>query len=230
MKIIMTALAFISLNINAYELCNDKNVKDLGSIEYIYPFEDQSSIDYQPLDLNLIDKVNPTSIKLKLVNFDRFKGGKKVARDLNSAKNILEDILASTAFKTRIYQHKYNGKYQFKKNRGKSNQEIYQIILDGADKYDTRIDNQLDVILCPWYKNKRTIGYTYSNRKEIWINFKYFRDRYNNFGVPDMVGNMIHEWLHNANFSHSSKNNRTRKKTVPYGVGYIARDIASRLD
>lgn len=233
MKYILATILVFNLNAFGSELCNDKGRLDTnGHVHYIYPklIDSQLKLPTEDIDLTRTKSNVNMKVKLELVNFDNFPGGMQVVQDLDLAKNRLQEILVSNTFMDKVYEHQYKKKLQFKWNNKKTNQQIYETILDGADKYNTNIDNEIDMILCPYYSSKKVIGYTYSNRKEVWVNFKYYRDKYNDFQVSDMVGNILHEWLHNANFSHSRRNNSTRKYTVPYGVGYIARDIARIMD
>ena len=232
-KLLLLSILSISSIVHARELCDDKkNDKSLGHIHYIQPNLNYpaSYLPSKKFDLVAHQENIKIDISLNLVGFDEFPGGFEVEQDLSTAKQRLEKILASKIFKDEVNNHRYSKKYQFKKNNGFSNKEIYQKIMDGADKYDPTIDNTIDMILCPYYSSKSVIGYTYSNRKEVWVNFKYYKDRFNNFQVSDMIGNILHEWIHNTGFSHSSRRNKTRKYTVPYGVGDIARDIAGSLD
>lgn len=231
LKTLLITILFVSTAYPA-ELCDDKSLRASNSHKhYIYPLAKES---FQNLrsgkELEELEQDKNMQVELRLINFEHFKGGSRVKKDIELARTRLERVLNSTNFKTEVYNHRYAKKYQFKKNKSLNNQEVYQTIIDGADKYDRSIDNKIDMILCPYYSSKNVIGYTYSNRKEVWLNFKYYRDRYNDFQISDIVGNILHEWIHNAGFTHSFKRNNTRKYTIPYAVGYISRDIARALD
>lgn len=233
MKFIGFIVLMLSQSSFTAELCQDnKSEKSNGHIHYITEGQMKNDlIDYKNLvDLTPLQNQEQTRVKLDLVGFETFPGGIEVSKDIEKARLLLQRILNSTEFKDDVIFHKYRNKYGFKKNNDKSNAEIYQNIKEGSDKFDRTVDFEMDLILCPYYSSKNVIGYTYSSRKEVWVNFKYYRDKYNNFDIGYMIGNILHEWIHNVGFKHASKNNSTRKYTVPYGVGYIARDIARAID
>jgi hypothetical protein len=215
------------------EVCVDKNSFTVdGDKHYVYPeavFDQVKLITDKKSNKQVQYISNPTSVKLDLVGFEKWKGGIQVAKDIEEARQRFERVLATVDFKNEILSHKYKNEFQYKKNNGKSNSDIYQIILDGADKYDRTVDREISMILCPYYSSKKVLGYTYRSRKEVWVNFKYYRDHYNKFNISSIVGNLLHEWIHNTGFGHASKSNNTRKHTVPYAIGYKARDIASQL-
>ena len=74
-------------------------------------------------------------------------------------------------------------------------------------------------------RSKRNVlGYTYSNTKTQWV-YNYF---FTNGGIEDIAGNMVHEWVHKMGFGHASKNNSTRKYTVPYAVGYFVKEYVEK--
>ena len=193
---------------------NEKNVLNTQEL---------SSEEFEPYEIS-------TKVRLKLIGFERYRGGEQVIRDIERARNKFEKVLATPAFKNLVLNHKYRGEFTYKRNSGKTNNEIFEMILAGADKYDRTVDNEIDMVLCPYYSSKKVLGYTYPNRKEVWLNFKYYRDKFNNFNVNSITGNLLHEWIHNTGFGHAKKRNKTRDLTVPYAIGYMARDVAGKLD
>lgn len=237
MKYSYLLIVLLSFNAYAAKICQDSKSKlmEEDHKHIFYPsaligIEDENTKDMDE-DLNLFDFGGvQTTMRLELVGFERYRGGEKVLRDLEKARVQFERVVASSAFRSKILKHRYNNRYSFKLNNRKSNSQIFQSIIDGADKYNRTIDNEIDMILCPYYTSDNVIGYTYSKRKEVWVNLKYYRDGYNNFSISDMVGNFMHEWIHNAGFGHDFDWNETRSLTVPYAVGYMARSVASKLD
>ncbi len=230
MKLSLILVLYIFCNyVFAASLCSlNKSEIEGRDIHYILPEKEkkQENIHYE-IDLTAVSDMK---VELNLIGFENEEGGNQVLSDLEIARVRLEQILSSRSFKLEVENHKYKNKLQFKKNDNKSNSDIYILIQDGADEFNSEVDNTVDMVLCPYYSSKNVIGKTYSNRKEVWVNLKYYRDRYNDFKISDMVGNILHEWIHNVGFGHASRYNRSRLYTVPYGVGYIARDIAKYLD
>jgi len=145
------------------------------------------------------------------------------------AMALAEKVINSKEFEQRIknYQWTYNGVIYntFKLNQGFSNEEIFEKFKSGADKFNTEADGDIDVNSTLYYSWKSTIGYTYPNTYKTWINRKFF----SSFTEAEIVGNVIHEYMHNVGFGHAFNNNPTRQHTVPYAFGYIARDIAKEM-
>ena len=47
--------------------------------------------------------------------------------------------------------------------------------------------------------------------------------------IARAVGNIVHEYMHNIKYNHTVHWTPTRKDSVPYAYGYIARDTALRF-
>jgi len=155
-----------------------------------------------------------------------------------NAMKLLEITLNSEEFKEEVLSYSYY-KYVkvgwfkkkkvlvegFKSNNGKTNQQIYDTIMSGKDKFNKEEDEDIDIFITMFYKNNSSLGYTYKNTFKTWINRKF----YSNFKESNIVGNVSHESTHNMGFGHDSRSNSTRKHTVPYAIGYIARNIAARI-
>ncbi|HXH76276.1 MAG TPA: hypothetical protein VNJ08_14995 [Bacteriovoracaceae bacterium] len=139
------------------------------------------------------------------------------------AVELMKKVIASKAFKDAIINHTYNGVKTFVDNNGYSNTQIYQKILDGAEKMgNTTKNNTLNVELELYYANTTTIGYTYPSSLRIWMNTKYF----NNYTAANVTGNLTHEWLHKLGFGHSSSWTASRASSVPYAVGYLMEKLS----
>ena len=227
MKSLMIVLTIFTLQLEA-KLCSTQHMSEEDRHDIYFDTNEEFEFTTN-IDVNDELENVPTSFSVQLVGFENWRGGEEVQLKVEKARGKLEKIISSKLFRTEIYNHTYAKKQQFKRNQGKSNQEIYKIILEGADKYNRTVDYELDMILCPYYSQKNVIGYTYSNRKEIWVNMRYYRDGHAGFDENSIVGNLLHEWLHNAGFGHSFEFNSTRKYTVPYAVGYLASGIAEKL-
>lgn len=118
----------------------------------------------------------------------------------------------------------------FKRNNGYSREYIYHLFKSGVDLYNPDPDHDLDLFLTAYYTRTNTIGYTYPSTYRTWVNRKYFGYWLQSpVGRCNIVGNIIHEYMHNLGFGHSSTWNSTRKHTVPYAFGYIARDVAKTI-
>ncbi len=145
---------------------------------------------------------------------------------VRQAVDILKKVIASKAFKDRLLNFTYRGKKQFVDSAGRSNEEIYQMILEGAERIgNTTKNNMMDVELELYHQATKTIGYTYPNTVRIWMNKKYF-NRYTPLKVAD---NLMHEWMHKLGFSHEISWSRDRDYSVPYAVGYLIEELAPTL-
>lgn len=144
---------------------------------------------------------------------------------VEKAVELMKKVIASKAFRDRVINFTYNGKKTYVDNGGFTNSQIYQIILDGAEKMGvTSKNNTLDVELELYYAATSTIGYTYPNVTRIWMNTKYF----NNYTANQVAGNLMHEWVHKLGFGHASSYSVSRDSSVPYAIGYIMQELTKQ--
>lgn len=145
---------------------------------------------------------------------------------VKEAVKIIKKVLTSAEFRERILNYTFNGKKEFNDNQGLSNEEVYQKILDGAEKMgNTTKNNTMDVELELYHQATTTIGYTYPNTVRIWMNKKYF-NKYTPIKVAD---NLMHEWMHKLGFTHATTYSKDRDHTVPYAVGYLVEELADKF-
>jgi hypothetical protein len=127
-------------------------------------------------------------------------------------------VLNSKEFKDMVSQYTYS------ENQGLSGYQIWQLLCTGKDLYNPENDYDIDVFVTMYHNFwTGTVGYTFPDTFKTWINRKFFQD----FNEAEILGNVIHEALHNFGFTH--KDITKRDDSVPYKVGYFARDLASRL-
>ena len=138
---------------------------------------------------------------------------------------VVKKVVATKEFMDRVKNHKYGGKITFVDNRGKTNAQIYQNILDGNESLQTAKNNAMDVEVELYYANTSTVGYTYANSKRIWVNTKYF----NTYTPAKVAGNLFHEWLHKLGYTHASSYSTSRDYTVPYAIGYMISSMGAKL-
>lgn len=158
---------------------------------------------------------------LYLTNFNREQEDK-----VKKAVEIIKKVVAMKEFRDRVLSYSYKGENRFVDNEGMTNAEVYQKLLDGAEKMgNTAKNNTLDVELELYYQSTNTIGYTYPNTVRIWMNTKYF-NKYTPIKVAD---NLMHEWMHKIGFTHSVTWSKDRDHTVPYAIGYLIEELAAKL-
>lgn len=157
--------------------------------------------------------------QIHMVNFPQEQEAK-----VQKAVELIKKVVASPEFKDRIINHTYEGKKTFVDNKGLSNEQIYQIILDGSETMIPGKNGRMDVELELYQQSNTTIGYTYPNTTRIWVNTKYF----NKYTPVQVADNLFHEWLHKLGFDHALKYSKSRNYSVPYAIGYLVEELAEK--
>lgn len=130
------------------------------------------------------------------------------------ALDMIVEVVQSEEFRSAVLNFKDGkGSTQFRENNGRTNAQIYQEILDAAEKLRPIPDNTMDLDVTWYYRNNSTVGYTYANSSRIWVNAKFYR----RYDVAGVARNLFHEWTHKLGYGHNVKANRPF--TVPYGLG-----------
>jgi hypothetical protein len=139
----------------------------------------------------------------------------------DKAVALVKKVVATEAFRKRVLNHTYGGSKTYVQNNGLSNAQIYQAILDAAEKLTPAKNNTMDVGVKLYYTNNSVVGYTNGSITYINVNTKFF----NSYGIHEVAGNLFHEWLHKLGYGHDSDATARRPYSVPYAVGYMIRDI-----
>jgi hypothetical protein len=139
----------------------------------------------------------------------------------NKAISIVKKVIGTESFRSKVLNYRYNGRYQFANNDGKSNSQIYQAILDAAEKLKPIKNNTMDLGVKMYYAANSVVGYTNPSITYINVNTKFF----NSYSSNEVAGNLFHEWLHKLGFNHDSTSTSRRPYSVPYAIGYLIRDI-----
>ncbi|MBD64357.1 MAG: hypothetical protein CME62_04070 [Halobacteriovoraceae bacterium] len=163
----------------------------------------------------------------------RFPSGRQHDR-LDQALDLLEEIMNSDEFRRKVTTYiQPDGTANYQKNylwnetdKTLSRHEVYNIIMEGweASRPDTAGEMNLNIKKYhSWWS--RVIGWTSpSSSKWINVNWRFYK----RYQVHEMVGNIVHEWVHLLGFLHG---NQKLHQEVPYVVGAIAGQIAkNRLD
>ncbi len=168
------------------------------------------------------DNLENFDVRTTLVGFTS-----RQEKKLHTASRLIRKIVRSPEFKERILAHTWKGKKAFADNNGLSNEQIYQKIMEGAEKISNLGANNTMDLEIELYTDKEsiTIGYTYPSIVRIYMNRKY----YNKFRPYQVADNMMHEWVHKLGFNHDVKDNPDRPYSVPYAVGYIVKGIAREM-
>lgn len=136
----------------------------------------------------------------------------------------IKAVIGTDEFKERVLNFRYNGSKKFNNNNGLTNAQIYKKILQGSEKLTPGIDGEMDLFLETYYTSANVIGYTKPSIKTIFMNTRYL----DQFATNKIAMNLTHEWLHKLGFGHASEATSSRPYSVPYGVGYIMRDLVAK--
>lgn len=139
----------------------------------------------------------------------------------NKAVTMVKRVVATEAFRKKVLNHTYGGVKKFVDNNGKTNAQIYQSILDAAEKLKLVKNNTMDLGVKMYYQASSVVGYTSPNISYINVNTKFF----NTYAVNQVAGNLFHEWLHKLGYGHSASVTTSRPYSVPYAIGYMVRDL-----
>lgn len=160
-------------------------------------------------------------------------------KKFEQAMAIMEEVMNSEEFKTKVIGYvsslgrKYRKNYLWSNSKQLlTNEDIYQIIMNGDEKMRPQTKGEMNinswVKYCSGIKSfgtwcRAVIGSTTpSSSKWITLNWNF----YSRFSTPDMVANMVHEWIHLLGFLHG--NVRTDEE-VPYVVENIAGEVAKNI-
>jgi hypothetical protein len=155
--------------------------------------------------------------QINLLNFPEEQEAK-----VHRAVELIKKVVTSEEFKERVLGHTYEGKKTYVDNRGFTNEEIYQLILEGSETLVPGKNGRMDVELELYQQSSTTIGYTYPHTTRIWVNTKYF----NKYTPVQVADNLFHEWLHKLGFDHALKYSKSRNFSVPYAIGYLVEELA----
>ena len=144
---------------------------------------------------------------------------------MKKALERLKVVINSQEFKNAVLNHTYQNQVTFVDNNGMSNEEIYYTLLDGIEKLDPVLDNEVDLDITLYYSNNSTVGYTYPDTHRIWVNNKFF----SGYSLSKVAANAVHEWTHKLGFGHDYSKTTRRNYSVPYGVGTIVKQLIEKM-
>lgn len=143
---------------------------------------------------------------------------------IQKAEQKIKDVIASEEFRKRVLNHTYNGRKTYVDNGGLTNLQIYNKILDGAEKLKPSKNNTMDLGIKTYYESSNTVGYTTPSITYINMNTKYL----NKYSSTNVTRNMMHEWLHKLGFEHAVNYSKSRDYSVPYAIGKIMEELAAK--
>jgi hypothetical protein len=191
----------LSLNASAY------------TAKSFYPHEQQYLVP---------DSVTTAQLEVKVMQIRGFDT--ESLKKLQASLALLEKVVNSEEFKNRIINFKNNkGQRAFASNNGKTNEQIYEIFMDGKEILQPNTPGEMNFWLSLYYRRfSRVVGYTSPSTNVISINWKYFRY----YEIHEVAGNLGHEWVHKIGFDHRSA---SEHDSAPYAIGYIIEELGKKF-
>lgn len=143
------------------------------------------------------------------------------AKRMHKLFDVAQKVVNSEKFKTRIIGAYYDGKPQFVQNNGLTNEQIYEVLMKGAE-LDSEVDYIWQMDITYERGSRGVLGWTYTTTKRIWFNSRYFANREDS----GIVGTICHEQAHKLGFSHDYKATARRPYSVPYAVGTVCAELS----
>lgn len=145
---------------------------------------------------------------------------------MNEAFRVIEAVVNSNEFKEKVINYVgKDGKRSYLRNNGLTNEQVYEAIMEGKELIggaQTPGEMNFDVTRYMKFWSK-VIGYTEPGKSNtMYVHGKFYKK----FSPAEISGNITHEWLHLCGFYHGSAADHD---SVPYAVGYIMRDLATKL-
>lgn len=169
--------------------------------------------------------------------------GKTQKAKYEKALEILEEVLNSEEFRIKVLSYKRSdGQRLYQKNyiwnesdNTLSNEDVYNLLMKGDEKMIPNSIGEMNIY--SWVKICTRLQWVYqyqwcsgvvgstapSSSRTITHNWNFYKD----FETPNMVANIVHEWIHLLGFLHGPA--ATMREEVPYVVGAIAGQVAGNI-
>ena len=139
------------------------------------------------------------------------------------ASHLAAIVIRTEEFRQAVLNYEHNGIKGFV-DTDMTREQVYNTIIDGAEKYDPDADSTMSFIATSFKPAKdegRVVAFVYSSKK--WV---YFSEDYLFHNASNKANTVIHEWLHMIGFEHDKDESPTREYSVPYAIGDIVQGIA----
>lgn len=221
--LLLLSMIFLFIGCETPEECPDSSTS-VNSQKQQKPLNTTCSTGPEPLPDPEGDVPNEAfqfEASILFTNFEREQEDK-----VYRAIEIIKKVIASREFRSRVYNFTYEGERKFVDNLGHTNEEIYQILLNGSEDLKPEIDHEMDLDLELYYSWRNTVGYTYPDGLRIWMNTKFF----NVYTPSEVAGNVFHEWTHKLGFVHDIQHSVRRDSSVPYALGYLIEELGKQYE
>jgi hypothetical protein len=210
--------AFVFLNNSDHKCDHNKHGQMMefsSTVQRVQKFQSFESQYYNPR------KVQTGHLSVKAMQIKGFEGDSLLK--LKKAFEVLEKVVNSEEFKNRVINFKNNqNERSFASNNGLSNEQIYEIFMDGRETLQQNTPGEMNFFLSLYHRRfSKVIGWTDGSINTINVNWKFFKD----FLPNEVAGNLAHEWTHKIGFDHISA---AEHDSAPYAIGYIVREMGAK--
>lgn len=200
----------------------DDSISDSGNVVTEDPtVNDPTPVTPEPVAPTPVSNVPSLALSFSTAGVELFDFTRSQEEKYNDAVALVKKVVGTEAFRSKVLNHTYGGLKSFADNKGLTNAQIYQSILDGAEKLQPSKNNRMDVGVKLYYQSSNVVGYTSTSITYINVNTKYF----NSYDINEVAGNLFHEWLHKLGYGHDASVIAKRPYSVPYAIGYLIRDL-----
>lgn len=214
MLVMKIMVLLLTLTLILASACSDSNKKIPDELHLEAIIENHNVTDPLPNDAMTF------AVNIEMVNATHDQEIK-----LNEAIEIIKLVIGTEKFRNKVLNFTYKGQNAFINNRGFSNAQIYQIILNAAEALTPTRNNQMEAEVEFYHANTNVVGYTYRNTRRIWINTKFF----NSYTPAGVARNLFHEWIHKLGFEHEISWSADRDASVPYALGFIMGEVGKEF-
>jgi len=172
-------------------------------------------------------------LTVNLIEAKNYNGDRKEL--LMQSLRLMEVILNSEEFKTRVLNFKTNGKNTFyyrKTFLGKwidkpyTNEQVYNMIMTAKEERGDGTDGVIDLYLeLVNGSDGDVVGFGRPSSPHIYTYSIMFDD----MSLPELARHYTHEWCHKLGFEHDHRRSRNRNNSVPYGIGNIVERLGHQF-
>ena len=104
--------------------------------------------------------------------------------------------------------------------------DVYTLLKSGVDKFNKEKDLDLDLNTELYLgRFSSAVGFTYPDTYKTWSNTKFWSGDLIEI-ISTIVGNVLHEYMHNCGFDHPYRWTPLRDHSVNYAIGSIGKALA----
>jgi hypothetical protein len=183
----------------------------------------KAKLSFFPEELGFADKVSTKYIKVVGGNLTGFNKVPSERARVVASYEVIEQVVNSHSFKSRVINFRNSlGQRSFSSNRGMSNEQIYDFLMEGREIIrGEQTLGEMNFDVNRYYRGwSKVIGYVNMGRSNtIHVNGKF----YSRYSISQVASNLTHEWIHLKGFTHDSARDHD---SVPYAIGYIVEELA----